>query len=234
MIAERVAAVRERVARAVARAGRRPEEVRLVAVSKAFPPQAVREGFAAGIRDFGENKVQEAEEKLRALEDLREHRLVWHLVGHLQKNKARKAAQLFDRIHSVDSAELGERLEHAAAERQRVLPVLVQVNLGEEPTKSGLDEVRLYPVLEALRGLKAVRVEGLMLLPPYLEDAERLRPLFRRLRELRDDAVRRELLLGAELSMGMSHDLEVAVEEGATLLRIGTAIFGERPPRDAR
>ena len=231
MIAERVAAVRERIARAAERAGRRPAEVTLVAVSKTFPPEAVREAFATGLRDFGENKVQEAEEKARALADLRAQGLVWHLVGHLQKNKARRAVAVFDRVQSVDDAELGERLEHAAAEQRKLLPVLVQVDLAGEQTKFGLDEAHLDPVLEALRGLKSVRVEGLMTLPPYDPDPERVRPYFRRLRELRDRALARSELEGAELSMGMSHDLEVAVEEGATIVRVGTAIFGERPPR---
>lgn len=228
MIAERVAGVRERIARAAARAGRRPEEVTLVAVSKTFPAQAVRDGFAAGLRHFGENKVQEAEAKVPALQDLRANGLVWHLVGHLQKNKARKAATLFDRIHSVDGAELGARLEHAAAQQGRTLSVLVQVDLAGEQTKFGLDETRLFPVLEALRGLKAVRVDGLMTMPPFEEHPERARPYFRRLRELRDKALAAGSLLGTELSMGMSHDLEVAVEEGATLVRVGTALFGPR------
>jgi hypothetical protein len=230
MIADRLAAVRERIARAAARSGRRPEDVTLVAVSKTFAADTVREAFAAGLRHFGENKVQEAEAKVAALEDLRAQGLVWHLVGHLQKNKARKAAALFDRVHSVDSALLGRRLEHACAELRRVLPVLVQCDLAGEAGKSGLDEAHLFPALEVLRGLKSVRVEGLMALPPYDLEAERVRPFFRRLRELRDEAVRRELLLGSELSMGMSHDLETAVEEGATLVRVGTALFGERPP----
>lgn len=231
MIAERAAAVRQRIALAAQRAGRRPEEVTLVAVSKTFPPEAVREAFAAGLRHFGENKVQEAEEKARALEDLHALGLVWHLVGHLQKNKVRKAVGIFDRIHSVDDAELGRRLEHAAAERRKLLPVLVQVDLAGEQTKFGLDEASLYPLLEALRGLKSLSMLGLMTLPPYDPDPEQARPYFRRLRSLRDSALARGELLGPELSMGMSHDLEVAVEEGATIVRVGTAIFGERKQR---
>jgi PLP dependent protein len=226
VIAERVAAVRERIARAAERAGRRPEEVTLVAVSKTFPATAVREAFAAGQRDFGENKVQEAEEKAPALADL--DGLRWHLVGHLQSNKARKAAALFDCIHSVDDAALGPRLEKAAAQLRKTLPVLVQVDLASEATKFGLPEDRLFTALEMLRGLKAVRVEGLMVLPPYAADPERSRPWFRRLRDLRDRARQRNLLLGDHLSMGMSHDLEAAVEEGSTLVRVGTAIFGDR------
>jgi pyridoxal phosphate enzyme (YggS family) len=228
VIAERVAAVRERIARASARAGRRAEEVTLVAVSKTFPAEAVRDGFAAGLRHFGENRVQEAEAKAEALADLRADGMVWHLVGHLQTNKARKAAALFDRIHSVDGLELAQRLEHAAAEQGRTLWALAQVDLAGERTKFGLDEARLFPALEALRGFKALRVMGLMTLPPFAEDPERARPYFRRLRELRDKALAEGSLLGSELSMGMSHDLEVAVEEGATLVRVGSALFGPR------
>jgi len=228
VIAQRVGAVRERIARAATRAGRPREEITLVAVSKTHPPERVREAFAAGVRDFGENKVQEAEAKVAALADLKPAGLRWHLVGHLQANKARKAAALFDRIHSLDDAGLGLRLEKASAQLKKTLPLLVQVDLAREDTKFGLDEERLFPALELLRGLKSVRVEGLMAMPPYEEDPERSRPYFRRLRELRDRARQENLLLGAELSMGMSHDLEVAIEEGATLVRVGTAIFGER------
>jgi hypothetical protein len=228
VIGERVAAVRERIARAAERAGRSPGDVTLVAVSKTHPPQTVREGFAAGLRDFGENRVQEAEPKMAALAGLREQGLRWHFIGHLQSNKARRAAQLFDLVHSVDDARLGPRLEKAAAEQRKVLHVLVQVDLAGEKTKFGLDPERLYVTLEALRSLKSVRVVGLMAMPPYEEDPERVRPHFRRLRELRDEALARNLLLGRELSMGMSHDLEAAVEEGATLVRVGTALFGER------
>jgi pyridoxal phosphate enzyme (YggS family) len=229
VIADRVAAVRDRIARAAARARRRPEDITLVAISKTHPAESVREAFVAGVRDFGENKVQEAESKVAALAGLRAEGLRWHLVGHLQANKARTAVSLFDRIHSVDGVRLGERLERAAEEQAKALPVLVQVKLGDEETKAGLDEQHLFPALESLRGSKRMRIEGLMTLPPYAEDPERLRPFFRRLRELRDKARAAGLLLGSELSMGMSHDLEVAVEEGATMVRLGTVLFGARP-----
>ena len=228
MIAERVAAVRERIARSASRARRREEDVTLVAVSKTHPPEAIREAFAAGVRDFGENKVQEGETKIAALADLRERGLQWHMVGHVQRNKLRKAVALFDRIHSIDEPEVGRRIEKAAAERKKIARVLVQVDLAHEETKFGLPEDHLFPVLERMRGLKSVRVEGLMVFPPYEANPERVRPFFRRLRELRDEAREKKLLLGDDLSMGMSHDLEVAVEEGATLVRVGTAIFGER------
>ena len=228
MIASRVAAVRERIARAAARAGRKDGEITLVAVSKTHPPEAVREAFGAGLRDFGENKVQEAEGKIAALADLAAAGARWHMVGHLQANKARKAVTLFERIHSVDDLGLARRLEKAGAEQGRRVRVLVQVDVAGEAGKFGLDEKTLFPALEALRGLKSVRVEGLMGFPPYEDDPERVRPHFRRLREARDAALARDLLLGRDLSMGMSHDLEVAVEEGATLVRVGTAVFGER------
>lgn len=231
MIADRVAAVRDRIARAAARARRRPEDVTLVAVSKTHPADAVREAFVAGVRHFGENKVQEAEPKVAALAALRAEGLLWHLVGHLQANKARVAVGLFDRIDSLDDVQLGSRLERAAEERAKTLPVLVQVKLGDEDTKAGLEEARLFPALETLRSSKRLRIEGLMVLPPYDDDPERLRPFFRRLRELRDKAQAAGLLLGSELSMGMSHDLEVAVEEGATMVRVGTAVFGARAAR---
>jgi pyridoxal phosphate enzyme (YggS family) len=228
VIAARVAAVRERIARAAARAGRSPEDVALVAVSKTFPAESVREAFAAGLRVFGENKVQEAEGKIAALGDLIAQGARFHLIGHLQGNKARKAATLFDCVHSVDGTDLARRLDASAEERRGALRVLVQVDLAGEATKHGVGETDLFPMLEALRGLASLRVEGLMVLPPLAEDPAEARPYFRRLRKLRDEAFARGLLRGQELSMGMSHDLEVAVEEGSTLVRVGTALFGDR------
>jgi pyridoxal phosphate enzyme (YggS family) len=228
VIADRVAAVRERMARAAARAGRRAEDVTLVAVGKTFPAEAVREAFAAGVRDFGENRVQEAEAKAPALLDLRSAGLRWHLVGHLQKNKSKKAVALFDVIQSLDEVELAHHLEHYGAEQGKTVSALVQVDLAGEATKFGLEEKLVLPALENLRGFKSLRVQGLMVLPPFGDAPESGRPYFRRLRELRDRAAREGLLRGSELSMGMSHDFEVAIEEGATLVRVGTAIFGER------
>ena len=227
MIGDRAAAVRERIARAAARAGRSADEITLVAVCKTFPAEAVREAFEAGLRDFGENKVQEAERKLGGLQALRGEGARFHLVGHLQGNKARKAVGLFDVIQSVDSIELGHRLERLGAELGRTVDVLVQVDLAGERSKFGLDEAHLFPALHALRGLKQVRTRGLMILPP-LEEPEASRPFFRRLRELGQRAQREGLLYACELSMGMSGDFEVAIEEGATIVRVGTAIFGER------
>jgi hypothetical protein len=222
-----------RIAEAARRAGRAPEEVTLVAVSKTHPAALVREAVAAGLTDFGENRVQEAEGKIEELKpDAPDAR--WHLIGHLQPNKARRAARLFDLIHSVDSAALVGRLERICEEDGRdSLGVLIQVDIAGEETKSGVTEGELPEVFEALRGCVRVRCRGLMILPPFFEDAERVRPYFRRLRELRDEWRGRGAFDVAgggagELSMGMSHDFEVAVEEGATLVRVGTSVFGER------
>jgi len=228
VIADRVAAVRERIARAAARAGRRPDDVTLVAVTKTFPANVVRAGFDAGLRDFGENKVQEAEGKVAALAGLKEAGARFHLVGHLQDNKARKAASLFDCIHSIDGADRARRLARFAGEGGRMLSVLVQVDLVGEATKHGVPEADLFETLEAMLGLESLRVDGLMVLPPAAADPEEGRPYFRRLRDLRDQAQGRGLLRSVHLSMGMSHDLEPAIEEGATMVRVGTAIFGER------
>jgi pyridoxal phosphate enzyme (YggS family) len=208
VIADRVAAVRERIARAAERASRTPEGVTLVAVSKTFPAETVRTAFAAGVRDFGENRVQEGEAKVAALDGLRSEGLRWHLVGHLQSNKARKAVALFDVIQSVDSVELAERLYRAALEAGRTLRVLVQVDLAGETRKFGLPEAAVPGALERMRGLDGLRVDGLM--------------------TLRDRVAAEGLLDGDDLSMGMSHDFEAAVEEGATIVRVGSAIFGER------
>jgi hypothetical protein len=187
----------------------------------------VREAHAAGLRDFGENRVQEAEPKIAAAADLAAAGLRWHLVGHLQSNKARRAAALFEIVQSVDGLELARRLARCGAEQDRPVRALVQVDLAGESTKFGLPEPELFAALESLRGTDGIRVEGLMLLPPYSDDPEAARPFFRRLRALGERAVAAGLA-GGELSMGMSHDFEVAVEEGATIVRVGTAIFGDR------
>ncbi len=210
------------------RAGRDPKDVKLVAVSKTHPASVLREAIDAGVSVFGENKVQEAESKI--LEIGRE-KAEWHLIGHLQSNKARKAVQLFDVIQSVDSLELAERLERICIEESRSgLSVFVQVDLAGEETKSGIPEFELAELVEFLRDCECLKFEGLMLLPPFSEDPEAARPYFEKLRKIRD----RLVSIGAfsnshgELSMGMSHDFEVAIEEGATVVRVGTAIFGER------
>ncbi|HEU4594506.1 MAG TPA: YggS family pyridoxal phosphate-dependent enzyme [Pyrinomonadaceae bacterium] len=225
----RLAEVGRRIEQSACRAGRAPAEVTLIAVSKTHPAEMLREAIAAGAREFGENRVQEAAAKITELG--REAGVRWHLIGHLQANKARRAARLFDLIHTVDSASLVGRLERVCAEdgRER-LDVLLQVDLAGEAAKSGASEEELPSVADALGACERVRCVGLMTMPPYFEDVEQVRPYFRRLRALRD-SLRGRGLFGdgaGELSMGMSHDFETAIEEGATLVRVGTAIFGER------
>jgi pyridoxal phosphate enzyme (YggS family) len=222
---ERLRAVHERIAAACARAGRKPESVTLIGVSKTFPAERVKEMVAAGLHDLGENRVQEAREKIPAVGgDAR-----WHLIGHLQGNKANVAARLFDFVHSIDSVEILERLDRGAAVAGRQLTGLVQADLAGEAQKSGVAPETLDEVLNAAVRAEAVSVRGLMILPPLEDDSERARPWFRRLRELRDEVQARHpgLDLGM-LSMGMSGDFEVAIEEGATHVRVGRALFGER------
>jgi len=203
------------------RAGRDPGEVKVVAVSKTHPADVLREAIAAGAVPLGENKVQEAEGKIS---ELGRAAAEWHLIGHLQSNKARKAVQLFDVIQTVDSIELAERLERICGDEGReTLRVLVQVDIAGESTKSGIPEEGLPVLIEYLQSCRGLKLEGLMIIPPYFDDPEATRPYFRRLREIRD-----RIMPGGELSMGMSHDFEVAIEEGATIVRVGTAIFGER------
>src|SRR5579872_4118043 len=224
-IAANAGRVGERVARAAKRAGRRAEEITIVAVSKTFPAEAVRAAYEAGFRHFGENRVQEFESKRAELLDLD---ATWRLIGHLQSNKARRATEIFDRIDSVDSASLAARLDAAAAERGKQLPVLIEVHLGGEETKSGVDEVSLASLATKVGSLAHLQLLGLMAIPPFEDDLERVRPYFRKLRELRDDLSKSLGLELRVLSMGMSHDFEIAIEEGATEIRVGTAIFGER------
>jgi len=234
-IAERLTAIRGRIAAAAGRAGRDPASVVLVAVSKFHPVSAMQEAYACGQRHFGENRVQEAEEKKALLGELLEGAdpLRLELIGALQSNKVRKAVAAVSRIQSIDSAELGARVGRVAVETGRVMPVLVQVDLAGEATKSGVPAAGLPSVLESLRAAAGISVQGLMAIPPFLDDPEEVRPYFKRLRELRDEARARGLLAGAELSMGMSHDFEAAIEEGATIVRVGTAIFGDRPVKPA-
>jgi pyridoxal phosphate enzyme (YggS family) len=234
-VGARFVAVRRRVEECAVKAGRAPEGVTLIAVSKTHPAELLREAVAAGARDFGENRVQEAEGKIEELRGETEG-VRWHLIGHLQSNKARRAVRLFDLVHTVDSAALAERLERLCADEGRAsLDVLVQVDLAGEATKEGAREEELPAVVETLGGCERLRLRGLMTLPPFFEEPERARPYFRRLRELRDELRERGAFGGeaGELSMGMSHDFETAVEEGATLVRVGTAIFGARVPRPA-
>jgi pyridoxal phosphate enzyme (YggS family) len=224
-IATNIERVRERAAKAAETSGRRADEITLIAVSKTFPAEAIREAYAAGLRDFGENRIQEWEAKSEALADLQ---ATWHFIGHLQSNKARRAVHLFDRVDSVDSAGLARKLAAAAGEEGKRLPVLIEAHLSHETTKSGASESDLLPLAEAVIALPQLELRGLMTVPPYFDDPERARPYFRKLRELCEGLgtkIGRPLPV---LSMGMSHDFEVAIEEGATEIRVGSAIFGSR------
>ncbi len=228
----RIYEVRRRIAAALLRSGRAPESVTLVAVSKTHPAAAVREAIAFGLTDFGENRVQEAEEKITALGRSAAR---WHLIGHLQANKARRAVNLFDLIHSLDSISLAQRLERACIEGGREeLQVLIQVDLAGETTKSGIAAAAVPELAKVVNDCSRLKLLGLMTLPPFFAEPENVRPFFRRLKDLRDELRSRGCFGGSagELSMGMTHDFEVAIAEGATMLRVGTAIFGtrERPP----
>ena len=233
-ILRRLRRVRDNMSAAALKAGRDPGELKLVAVSKTHPADLIREAIAAGVTDLGENRVQEADAKIP---EVGRRAACWHLIGHLQSNKARRAVQLFDMIHSLDSVDLAKRLERMCAEENRAeLPVLIQVDLGHEETKTGIAENDLPALLETLQTCERLKLIGLMTLPPYFEAAEEARPFFRRLRELRDDLETQNVFgeKRGELSMGMTHDFEIAIEEGATIVRVGTAIFGARVVSEAR
>jgi len=225
-IKERLEEVKKRMEEAATRAGRDAERVELVTVSKTVDVARIAEGIEAGIRILGENRVQEAEGKIAALG----RPVKWHLVGHLQSNKAKLAVSLFDFIHSLDSTHLAEVLERHAGMQGKVLPLLVEVNLAGEESKPGVSPEGLPGLLRSVSPLRHLQVQGLMAIPPFLEEAEEVRPYFRRLRELAEEVSALEIgnIDMRHLSMGMSHDFEVAIEEGATLVRIGTAIFGPR------
>jgi hypothetical protein len=224
-IAENLRTLRQRIEAAAIRVGRRAEDVVLVGVAKTQPAERVAEALAAGLADVGENKVQEARDKVPLLSAPAR----WHLVGHLQANKANQAARLFDVVHSIDSVGILERLERGAEAAGRRITGLVQVDLAGEPTKSGAGPEDLEAVLRRAASCAGVAVRGLMILPPYDADPERTRPWFRRLRALIEEARARHPGLDLrELSMGMTEDFEVAIEEGATMVRIGRALFGER------
>ncbi|MFB3916698.1 MAG: YggS family pyridoxal phosphate-dependent enzyme [Terriglobales bacterium] len=230
-IAQNLADVRARIARAAARVNRKADDVALMAVTKTFPPERIREAYAAGQRLFGENRVQEFAEKFEDLADLTDAE--FHLIGHLQSNKSTRAAELFDGVDSLDRLHLAQRLNDAAAKRGKRLPVLIEVNVGGEQQKSGVPPCsrELEEILQAAPRLDHLEIRGLMAIPPFTPDAEGARPYFRMLRQIRDDLAGRKLLcVGLDvLSMGMSHDFEIAIEEGSTCVRVGTAIFGKRP-----
>lgn len=220
---ERLEAINQRIAAACQSAGRDFFDVTLVAVSKTVEPERIRLAIEAGVRVLGENRVQEAASKMPELAAIvAEHNVQWHLIGHLQSNKARRAVELFSAIQAVDSFKLAERLNSVAGELGKRLPVFIEVNLGGEESKAGANPDEVLPLCEQVSKLANLELKGLMTVPPFFDDAEEVRPFFRRLRTLRDQAQLKEL------SMGMSHDFEIAIEEGATMVRIGTALFGER------
>ncbi len=227
-LAARFADVKTRIEAAAKGCGRSPEEVTLIAISKTHPVSLISSLIELGATDLGENRVQEAEGKIP---EVGRTRARWHLVGHLQANKARRALHLFDVIHSLDSIDLARRLDRLCGEAGRQsVPVLIQVDLGQEETKSGIDERELPQLAETVQRLERLKLIGLMTLPPFFEDPKQARPYFRRLRQLRDELASSGSFgqERGELSMGMTHDFEVAIEEGATMVRVGTAIFGER------
>jgi PLP dependent protein len=231
MLQEAVAKVRERIFHACKRSGRNEPEASLMAVSKTVEPERIKEAYGAGLRVFGENRVQEFEGKSTALSELKDAE--WHLIGHLQSNKAKKASELFHAVDSVDSLRLAEKLDQAAAEEHKKLDVLIEIKVGQEESKAGipLDSPELKTLLNAAPKLERLQIRGLMTVPPLTDDPEGARPYFRLLRELRDQIAARKLpaIQMDVLSMGMSHDFEVAIEEGSTCVRVGTAIFGSRP-----
>jgi len=230
-ISVNVAAVRERITSAARRAGRNADGVTLMAVTKTQPPERIREAYEAGLRIFGESRVQEFAGKVDTLRDLKAAE--WHMIGHLQTNKAAKTAELFRAVDSVDSLKLAEKLDAAARALGKKLDVLIEINVGGEAAKSGVapDSLALEELLTAASRLEALAFRGLMTVPPFTDNPEGGRPYFRKLRQLRDVISARKLpgIAMDELSMGMSHDFEVAIEEGSTCVRIGTALFGPRP-----
>jgi pyridoxal phosphate enzyme (YggS family) len=225
-IAANLAQIRERIDRAAQHAGRRAEEITIVAVTKTHPAETILAAYQAGLRHFGENRVQEFESKTPALTNLTAS---WHLIGHLQSNKAARAARLFNRIDSVDSLSLAQRLDAAAAAENKKLGVLIEVHLSDETTKSGVSEADLPALAESVSTFPNLQLRGLMTIPPFFEQPEAVRPFFRKLAELREKVSRRIAKPLPILSMGMSHDFEIAIEEGATEIRPGTALFGARP-----
>lgn len=229
-LAENIARVQERIAAACLRSGRKAQEITLLAVSKTFPPEQIRVAYDVGLRVFGENRVQEFSGKIAALRDL--PGIEWHMIGHLQTNKAAQAAELFSHIDSVDSVRLAQRLNSVALDLGKKIPVLIEINIGAESAKSGVapNSPELENLLNAAPGLPSLDFRGLMTVPPYSDDPEQSRPYFRKMRELFQQIASRRLpaLPMETLSMGMSHDYEIAIQEGATCIRIGTAIFGDR------
>lgn len=228
MLLENTKRVFKRISESAIRSGRDPENIKLIAVTKTVNTDVIKEAINIGLRIFGENRVQEARKKIEELtSQFKDSKIQWHLIGTLQKNKAKYAVHLFDLIHTVESVELAQELDKQAGKINKIQRILVQVKLSQEPTKHGILEEQLFTLIEKIKELKNLKLEGLMTMPPYFDDPEESRPYFSRLRELRDEVQKRGFVL-PELSMGMSNDFEIAIEEGATMVRIGTALFGER------
>ncbi len=247
-IAEALTAVQKRIINCAVKAGRNPEEIKLIAVTKTIELQKIIKAVKAGVSIVGENRVQEARDKITELRtclpclptgrrtrqaQITELKVEWHLIGNLQKNKAKTAVQLFDLIHSLDSVNLAETLDKHSQLIEKKQRVLVQVKFSVEETKHGISEENLMKLLEKINGMENIKLEGLMTMPPFFEDPEKTRPYFSRLRQLADKASKQGFSVN-ELSMGMSNDFEIAIEEGATMVRIGSAIFGERELRGSK
>jgi pyridoxal phosphate enzyme (YggS family) len=239
-ISENIKRLYRAISHAAMRAGREPHDVRLIAVTKNVAADAVIKALEIGLRDFGESRIQEFRGKYEEITERlgssaggqKGYKMRWHLIGHLQKNKAKVAVEFFDLIHSVDSAELADLLNRSAEKINKTQSIMLQVKLSSEESKYGIEKNKTEEILRYIEGMKNLRIEGLMTIPPYFDDPQKVRPYFRELREIRDDAEANGFRL-PELSMGMSHDFEVAVEEGATMVRVGTAIFGERRREEA-
>jgi pyridoxal phosphate enzyme (YggS family) len=239
-MSENIKRVYRAISHAAMRAGREPHDVRLIAVTKNVAAGAVIEALEMGLRDFGESRIQEFRGKYEEMKarlgspagGQKGYMMRWHLIGHLQKNKAKMAVEFFDLIHSVDSAELADLLNRSAEKINKTQSIMLQVKLSTEESKYGIENKKTVEMLQCMEGMKNLKIEGLMTIPPYFDDPQKVRPYFRELREIRDDAEAHGFRL-PELSMGMSHDFEVAVEEGATMVRVGTAIFGERRREEA-
>jgi pyridoxal phosphate enzyme (YggS family) len=234
-ISENIKRIYRAISHAAMRAGREPHDVRLIAVTKNVAADAVMKALEIGLRDFGESRIQEFRGKYEEMKERlgspaggqKGYEMRWHLIGHLQKNKAKMAVEFFDLIHSVDSVELADLLNRSAEKIDKTQSIMLQVKLSSEESKYGIDKKKTIDILRCIEGMRNLKVEGLMTIPPFFDDPQKVRPYFRELREIREDAEANGFRL-PELSMGMSNDFEIAIEEGATMVRVGTAIFGER------
>lgn len=224
MLLERISSIFKKITYTALKVGRNPEEIKLIAVTKSQPIDKIKEAADLGLRVFGENRIQEAKQKIKELENFN---IEWHMIGHLQTNKVKDAVKFFEVIHSLDSEKLAILIDREAKKISKIQRVLIQVKLSEEKSKYGIKEDEVEKLLELCKNLKNLKVEGLMIIPPYFENPEDVRPYFRKLKQIKEYLSKKGYSI-KELSMGMSHDFEVAIQEGATMLRIGTALFGQR------